>query len=122
MISELQCTLVEVSEILQFQADNFLRLAYDSEQPIEDYHCSYRLNSLLQLQLFIGALRIAAPTPSGDIRVLQPSPHPFDVMTLFQRERAPPCVTLYHPSSRHSCAQVLLMSLNNATPQSPYAD
>jgi CTP synthase (UTP-ammonia lyase) len=88
VISLLECTLVEVTEAIQLLAGTHIRNCYGRDEIIEGYRCRYGLNPSLLSELTTGNLKVAARSPSGEVRALELTGHPFFVATLFQPERA----------------------------------
>ncbi|MFT5113468.1 MAG: CTP synthase (UTP-ammonia lyase) [Parasphingorhabdus sp.] len=88
LVAPLQCSLVEVTELVQFLEGSKLQSAYGRADSSEGYHCSYGLNPEFQEQLLNAEWQISARDSNQNIRGLELTGHPFFVLTLFQPERA----------------------------------
>lgn len=88
VISPLECSLVEMTEKVEFADDSRLRQAYAVSSSVEGYHCNYGMNPEFEEQLSRGSLRITARHSEGGVRALELDDHPFYVLMLFQPERA----------------------------------
>jgi CTP synthase (UTP-ammonia lyase) len=88
VISQLDCSLIDVSEPLHLAAGSRLAAAYGAEHVTEEYHCSFGLNPAFQAELVAGPLRAAAITERGDVRAVELDGHPFFLAMLCQPERA----------------------------------
>jgi CTP synthase (UTP-ammonia lyase) len=90
VISQLECSLVEASEVLSAVAGSRLAEAYGTPVFGEGYRCRFGLNPEFLEALLSGPLTVAATGPGGDVRALElrRGEHPFCLLTLFQPERA----------------------------------
>ena len=88
VVSELACSLVEVSDAVALQPGSRIALAYGSPTATEGYHCRYGLNPAFAERLLNGPLRASAHDAQGEVRAVELDDHPFFVCTLFQPERA----------------------------------
>jgi CTP synthase (UTP-ammonia lyase) len=88
VISQLECALVETSEMLSAVPGSRLAAAYGSDSFSESYRCRFGINPQFQAALIDGPFAVAATGPNGDVRAIELRGHPFFVATLFQPERA----------------------------------
>ena len=88
VVSELACSLVEVSDRVSLQLGSHIALAYAATVAIERYHCRYGLNPAFASRLLNGPLRATAHDAQGEVRAIELDDHPFFACTLFQPERA----------------------------------
>jgi CTP synthase (UTP-ammonia lyase) len=88
VVSELACSLVEVSDVVSLRPGSRLALAYAGDTAIESYHCRYGLNPAFASRVLNGPLRASAHDAQGETRAVELDDHPFFVGTLFQPERA----------------------------------
>jgi CTP synthase (UTP-ammonia lyase) len=88
VISPLACSLVETTEKVTIFQGSSLAEIYGSLEIVEGYRCRYGLNPEFSQALLKGPLRGAADDPTGEIRAVELSGHPFFFATLFQPERA----------------------------------
>ncbi len=88
VVSELACSLVEVSDVVSLRAGSRIALAYAGAMATESYHCRYGLNPAFAGRVLNGPLRASAHDAQGDTRAVELDDHPFFVCTLFQLERA----------------------------------
>lgn len=86
LVSPLACPLVEKSEEIVLHGGK-VQKAYGVTKITEGYHCSYGLNRKYEALLFSNGLRPTAHGPSGEVRAVELTTHPFFVATLFQHER-----------------------------------
>jgi CTP synthase (UTP-ammonia lyase) len=88
VIHQLECGLVEASEMLDAVPGSQLAKAYGTARFEESYRCRFGLNPAYRQALVDGPFAAAALGPQGDVRALELRGHPFFVCTLFQPERA----------------------------------
>ena len=85
LISPLGCALAGVKARVHFTPGSRLHRAYGAES-VEEYHCSFGLNSRYRRILEGGDLCVAAVDDQHEIRAVELDGHPFYVATLFQPE------------------------------------
>jgi CTP synthase (UTP-ammonia lyase) len=83
------CGLCGVKARVRVSASSRLRQAYGATESIEEYHCSFGLNSRYRRLLESRDLYVAAVDDQHDIRAIELDDHPFFVATLFQPELRP---------------------------------
>jgi CTP synthase (UTP-ammonia lyase) len=88
VISALSCSLVEKGGEILLKEATRLYQAYGKARITEGYRCNYGLNRDYEPLLFGSTLRPTAHDPSGEVRGVELSGHPFFVAVLFQPERA----------------------------------
>lgn len=88
VISRLECSLVEVEDMVTALPGSLFGALYGSEPVPFGYHCNYGLNPAFERDLEAAGLQIAGRDRSGQARVFELRSHPFFVGTLFQPERA----------------------------------
>jgi CTP synthase (UTP-ammonia lyase) len=86
LISQLGCALAGVKARVRFQDGSKLRRIYGTPESIEEYHCSFGLNSRYRRLLEGRDLCVAAVDDQHEIRAVELEGHPFFVATLFQPE------------------------------------
>jgi len=86
LISPLGCALVGVKARVRFSPGSILRNAYHAPQSVEEYHCSFGLNSRYRRLIESGPLSVTAIDDQDEIRAVEFDGHPFYVATLFQPE------------------------------------
>jgi CTP synthase (UTP-ammonia lyase) len=106
LISPLSCSLVEKTGEIILKEGGLVRKAYSAPRITEGYHCSYGLNPQYASLLCSNGLHATAHDPSGEVRAMELSTHPFFVATLFQPERralrgeTPPLVAAFVAAMR----------------------
>lgn len=91
LVSRLDAALMGVRSRLKFTGGTMLRRAYGVPEAVEEYHCSFGLNSRYR-RLIEGPLTVSAVDDQHEVRAVELDGHPFFVATLFQpemNERAP---------------------------------
>ena len=108
-VSQLSCSLVEVTAPITVSRGTKLFDAYQSERIEEGYHCNYGLNENRRAELERGGIRFSAFADDGSVRGFELTDHPFFVCTLFQPERAAlrgeictPAVSLVRAATQNS--------------------
>jgi len=90
VVSELACSLVEVSARIRFTPGSRLRKIYDADFAIEGYRCRFGPNPAHRSLFETAGLHFTAFDEAGEPRggELSEATHPFFIGTLFQPERA----------------------------------
>jgi CTP synthase (UTP-ammonia lyase) len=86
LISPLGCALAGVKARVRFTDGSHLRRADGAPDSIEEYHCSFGLNSRYRRLLEGKDLYVSAVDDQHDVRGVELDGHPFFVATLFQPE------------------------------------
>jgi CTP synthase (UTP-ammonia lyase) len=86
LISPLGCALAGVKARVRFTDGSHLRKAYKSAESVEEYHCSFGLNTRYRRLLEGHDLYVAAYDDQHEVRAVELDGHPFFVATLFQPE------------------------------------
>jgi len=86
LISHLDCALAGVKARVRFMEGSHLRRAYGKTESIEEYHCSFGLNTRYRRLIEGKELYVAAVDDQHDVRAVELDGHPFFVATLFQPE------------------------------------
>ena len=87
IIAPLACSLVEVSNTIQFVRGSRIAQIYDESEAVESYHCSYGINPQFAAKLLEGPMIATAHDESGEVHAIELEGHPFFIATLFQPER-----------------------------------
>jgi CTP synthase (UTP-ammonia lyase) len=82
-ITALECSLAGMTMAVQLRAGTTAAQAYGTTEATESYYCSFGLNPDYLPQLRDGGLVISGVDQDGEVRVVELSPHPFFVATLF---------------------------------------
>lgn len=88
VVAPLSCPLVDEADTIVFEPGSQLASAYGALRVIESYHCRYGLSAAWEPRLAAGHLRVTGRDPTGEVRAVELTGHPFFVATLFQPERA----------------------------------
>ena len=86
LISPLGCALAGVKARVRFTDGTVLRSAYRAPESVEEYRCSFGLNSRYRRLIEGGRLCVSAVDDQNDVRAVELEGHPFFVATLFQPE------------------------------------
>jgi CTP synthase (UTP-ammonia lyase) len=86
LISPLGCALAGVKARVHFSQGSLIRKAYSAGESVEEYHCSFGLNSKYTRLLEGSQFCVAAVDDQHEIRAFELDGHPFFVATLFQPE------------------------------------
>lgn len=87
LITRLACSLIEQTEELTLASSGILRRAYGVDRIKEGYRCNFGLNPEYESLILANGFHAAARDPSGHLRAVELTTHPFFVATLFQHER-----------------------------------
>jgi len=87
VISLLECGLVEATDFIQLEPGTRVHAAYGRDEIVEGYQCRYGLNRRFVDEITSADMQITGKSPSGEVRALELTEHPFFVATLFQPER-----------------------------------
>ncbi len=88
LIAPLTCALVDEKDTIQFKPGSRIAQIYQRDEAIEEYHCSFGLNSDYHSIFEQSELRITGVDANGEARVFELAHHPFFIATLFQPERS----------------------------------
>jgi CTP synthase (UTP-ammonia lyase) len=91
LITPLGCALAGVKSRVHFSPGSIIRNAYGTKESIEEYHCSFGLNSKYLRLLEGSQFCVAAVDDQHEIRGFELDGHPFFVATLFQPEMHADC-------------------------------
>lgn len=86
LVSHLQCALAGVKARVHFSQGSLIRKAYNASESVEEYHCSFGLNSKYGRLLEGTQFCVSAVDDQHEIRAFELDGHPFFVATLFQPE------------------------------------
>lgn len=86
IISPLGCALAGVKSRVHFSQGSLIRKAYNASESVEEYHCSFGLNSKYLRLLEGSQFCVSAVDDQHEIRAFELDGHPFFVATLFQPE------------------------------------
>jgi CTP synthase (UTP-ammonia lyase) len=86
LISPLGCALAGVKARVHFSQGSLIAKAYNAGESVEEYHCSFGLNSKYLRLLEGSQFCVAAVDDQHEIRAFELDGHPFFVATLFQPE------------------------------------
>ena len=89
LVSPLSCALAGVKARVRFTAGSRLRKIYQAPESVEEYRCSFGLNSRYRRLLESRDLYVAAVDDQDEVRAVELDGHPFFVATLFQPELRP---------------------------------
>src|SRR6267378_5443434 len=84
LIAALSCSLVGVRGKIRRKSRSRIAQIYGVSEIVEDYHCSYGINSKFQHLLNGSELQITGQDEAGSPRVIELPEHPFFIATLFQ--------------------------------------
>jgi len=88
VIAALSCSLIDVAEAVEIDADSRLGQIYGERQAVETYHCRFGVNPRY-LPLFAGsAFKFSCHDAAGQPRAFELDGHRFFFGTAFQPERA----------------------------------
>lgn len=88
LIAPLLCALVEASDTILLKPGSRTATIYGVEAIVEQYHCSFGLNSQYLSLFEQSGLRITGVDNNGEARAFELDEHPFFIGTLFQPERS----------------------------------
>jgi CTP synthase (UTP-ammonia lyase) len=86
LISPLGCALAGVKARVHLAGGSLIRRAYHTPESVEEYHCSFGLNSRYRRLIEGGHMCVTAVDDQNDVRAVELDGHPFFVATLFQPE------------------------------------
>lgn len=107
LMTPLTCALVEKTGTINFKPGSRIAEIYGASSTIEQYHCSYGLNTEYRPLIERSAMGITGMDVDGSVRVIELSDHPFFIATLFQPERSAlqgienPLVTAFVRAAAH---------------------
>ncbi|HEX2585212.1 MAG TPA: hypothetical protein VHL14_08770 [Steroidobacteraceae bacterium] len=87
VIAPLMCSLIEVTDQLNFVKGSRLQIIYARDNAHEEYQCRFGLNPIYAKRYDTGAMKVTAHDAEGSIRAIELDNHPFFIATLFQPER-----------------------------------
>jgi CTP synthase (UTP-ammonia lyase) len=88
LIAPLLCALVEASDTVLLKPGSRIAAIYGVEAIVEQYHCSFGLNSQYLSLFEQSGLHITGVANNGEARAFELNEHPFFIGTLFQPERS----------------------------------
>jgi CTP synthase (UTP-ammonia lyase) len=88
VITQLSCSLVEVSEEVKLIPGTRFAHLYGKNEIREQYHCSFGPSLQYQHLFDNGRMRISGVDTDGQARAFELTTHPFYMLTLFQPERS----------------------------------
>ena len=88
VINRLACSLENRGGVIRLQAGTRIGAAYRRHETTESFNCNFGFDLRYEQLLAASGLKISGRDPSGEVRVVELSSHPFFIGTLFQPERS----------------------------------
>jgi len=107
VINRLACSLENRGGVIRLQAGTRIAAAYRRHETTESFNCNFGFDLRYDEPLARSGLKISGRDPSGDVRVVELSNHPFFIATLFQPERSAftarvhPLIKAFVEAARH---------------------
>ena len=84
LISRLTCPLVGKTQTIKIAPGSLVHQAYENEEVVEQFTCSYGLNPEFFEKFEKGPLKFTGVDLDGEVRIVELTDHLFYVATLFQ--------------------------------------
>jgi CTP synthase (UTP-ammonia lyase) len=82
-ISKLSCSLVGLTQRIYITPGTHAYQAYGKGEVVEQFRCTYGLNSAYRDAIENGELKIVGVTPDGEVRIVELPDHRFFIAMLF---------------------------------------